>query len=108
MNMKRELSLKNIKYGQLVEVRTDPNLGWESGYHTGMKVYFFNKKGVLVSNIYEFLPYDRIRNKEGKNGLYPRMYMFHKNERIKQWLYERICGVVTFLIKYTQSIKVKS
>lgn len=105
--MNKEATFNNLKYGQLVEVRTNPQHGWESGYHTGMKVHFFNQKGVLVGNIYKFIPYDQIRHRKSGHSNYPRVFMGQRGENIKQWVYERLCSLMTFLIRYTQSINYK-
>lgn len=105
--MNREATFRNIRYGQLVEVRSNPQHGWESGYHAGMKVHFFNQKGVLVGNIYKFLPYDQIRHRKAGHIDYPRVFMDQRGEGIKQWFYEQVCGLVTMLIRHTQSIRYK-
>ena len=96
--MNRECNYENIKYGILVELLY-PN---SSNYHTGMKVHFFNQKGVLVGNVYEFLPYSRIRFRKEKERYYPRYFMQEKAERVRQFLFEKLCDIVTYLIKYTQ------
>lgn len=108
----RPVTYSNIKYGILVEV-LDKEGG---GYHAGCKVYFFNKKGVLVGNYYEFLPYTRLRLRGGtcaqpaKDRQYPRYFMnweiSKKNipldEKLKTWAFVRLCNLVTRLIKFTQ------
>lgn len=74
--MNRQLTYEKIKYGMLVEV-LDPN----GSYHAGCKVYFFNKKGVLVGNYYKFLTYEKLRMREGtstqsaNDRQYPRYFM---------------------------------
>ena len=101
ITMKRDVNYKNVKYGMLVEILYD------SGYHAGMKVHFFNHKGVLVGNIYEFLPYERLRlrkpYKDGRDRSYPRYFMNERFEKQKMWLFIKICSIVTYLIKFTQS-----
>jgi hypothetical protein len=103
----RKVTFENIRYGMMVEV-LDYN---SSGYHSGCKVHFFNKKGVLVGNYYEFMPYERLRlRKEGV--IYPRFFMSFKRfrrktplgERVKMWLFVRLLNLITVLIKYTQRI----
>jgi len=107
----RPLTYEKVKYGMLVEV-LDPN----GSYHAGCKVYFFNKKGVLVGNYYKFLPYNHLRLRTGtcvqssKDRQYPRYFMgknYYKkgvpfSEKAKTWLFIRLCNVVTSLIKFTQ------
>lgn len=103
----RRVTYENIKYGTLVEV-----LAPEGGsYHSGCKVMFFNKKGVLIGNKYQFLPYDRIRLREGKDSQYPRFFMGKNylkkrtpiSEKVKTWLFIGLCNIVTGLIKFTQN-----
>lgn len=97
-------SFNTMRYGILVEVMSDPEHGWSGGYHTGMRVHFFNKNGVLVGNIYKFLPYEQIRFRTGEDRQYPRLFMDQRLESIKQWTYERLCVLVTRLIELTQTI----
>ena len=100
----RPLTYEKVKYGMLVEVLND------GGYHSGCKVYFFNKKGVLVGNYYEFLPYERLRLRKDGHTPYPRYFMgknyMKKNipstERAKMWLFIGLCNMITKLIKFTQ------
>jgi hypothetical protein len=103
-----KVTFENIKYGMMVEV-LDYGGG---GYHSGCKVHFFNKKGVLIGNYYEFMPYERLRRRaDGIN--YPR-YFIGKNylrrgyrpvsERIKTWAFVRLCNFITALIKFTQGV----
>lgn len=97
----RNLDYDNVKYGMLVEVLSDPK-HHDSGYHAGMKVHFFNKKGVLVGNIYEFLPYDRLRLRDDPKRYFPRNFMDERFETVKSWLFKQACQLVTFLIRNTQ------
>ena len=86
-----------------------------SGYHVGMKVYFFNKKGVLVGNIYEFLPYDRLRFRkpypvdpknprpyQGKDRSFPRYFMGKPFELIRRTVFLIILKITGNLIRFTQ------
>lgn len=107
----RPLTYEKVKYGMLVEV-----LGLAGSYHAGCKVYFFNKKGVLVGNYYKFLPYNHLRLRTGtckqdaKYRQYPRYFMGKNylkkgvpfSEKVKMWLFIRLCNVVTCMIKFTQ------
>ena len=92
---RKKLNFKNVKYGQLVEVIQD------SGYNAGMKIHFFNLKGVLLGNVYEFVPYNKIRIRpdgcvwEGK-------YYMKRFEKIRQFVYEVNCRIITVLIRWTQ------
>jgi hypothetical protein len=108
----RPLTYSNVKYGMLVEVLHEKG----GGYHAGCKVHFFNNKGVLVGNYYQFLPYNRLRLRGGtcvqkaKDRQYPRYFMGKNylkkgvpfSENAKTWLFIRLCDVVTALIKFTQ------
>jgi hypothetical protein len=104
----RKVTPQNIKYGMMVEVLNYN----DSSYHSGCKVHFFNRKGVLIGNYYEFFPYERLRLIKSEYGQYPRYFM-GKNylkkgiplgEKIKSWLFIRLCNVITYLLKYTQKI----
>jgi len=104
---KVKLTAKNIKYGMLVEVasltgKKDNPFDFKHGYHSGMKVHFFNKKGVLIGNIYEFVPYERVRLRPDKY-VWPRVYMGKPFETVRQFLFELKCRVITFLINNTQN-----
>lgn len=89
-------NFENVKYGQLVEVLND------SGHHAGMKIHFFNKKGVLLGNIYEFVPYDKIRFRKD-NYVWELQYLDEKFEHLKQFIYELKCRLITVMIRSTQS-----
>ena len=74
-----------------------------------MKIHFFNKKGVLVGNIYEFLPYSSIRFRSD-SPVFERHFMYKKNgeyqyktiEFIKMSIHKLYCKIVTLLIRKTQ------
>lgn len=85
----------DMKYGMLVVVLKN------GGYHSGCKVHFFNDKGVLIGNFYEFVPYDKIRLRPGKN--FPRYFYNKKYEGIKSWIFGRLVCMTSSLIRYTQS-----
>lgn len=87
----------NIKYGELIQVvRPD-------GYHTGVKVHFFNKKGVFVGNYYEWLPYDQLRYPNtGRHR--ERVFLGKSLERPKQAIYELCCQLATWSIRATQKM----
>jgi hypothetical protein len=104
----RRVTPKNIKYGMMVEVLNYN----DGGYHSGCKVHFWNRKGVLVGNYYEFMPYERLRMIARKDCRYPRYFM-GKNylrakhpigERLKMWAFIRLCNLITALINFTQPI----
>jgi hypothetical protein len=103
--MNKQLKYENVKYGMLVEV-----LHEDGSYHSGCKVHFFNRKGVLVGNYYKFLPYEKLRIREGNDRQYPRYFMgknYLKNnipfgERLKQWLFQQALFVTGWLLRITQ------
>lgn len=79
-----QLTYEKVKYGMLVEVIHD------DGYHSGCKVHFFNRKGVLVGNYYEFLPYEKLRvrqNINGANRQFPRYFYGKSLEKAKMLLF---------------------
>lgn len=101
----RKVTPENIRYGMMVEVLNYNDLG----YHSGCKVHFFNKKGVLVGNYYEFMPYERLRLIKGSSQ-YARFFM-GKNylkrktpigERLKTWAFIRVLNLTGWLLRYTQ------
>lgn len=96
--MNTEVNYKNVRYGMLVEVLND------SGYHSGCKVHFYNKKGVLVGNYYEFLPYERLRMRTPKNRQFQRFYYGEKFETIKNALFKIPLRITDILIRFTQSV----
>lgn len=99
--MERELNYENVKYGMLVEVLH------KSGYHAGCKVHFFNKKGVLIGNYYEFVPYQRLRlrkpfAKDGKSRIYQRFFYKTRFEKLKRFFFMPVLTITSFLIRWTQ------
>lgn len=91
------ITYNSIKYGQLVQAY------YPGGRLTSVKVHFFNEKGVLVGNVYEFLPYGRLRLHE-KGVIWERVYYNQKFERLRFWGYKCLCLITTRLIRITQSI----
>lgn len=97
-----KLTYENVKYGMLVEV-LDKDGG---GYHSGCKVHFFNKKGVLVGNYYEFLPYERLRVREDYpklNRQFPRYFYPKRFEKIKMVFFRIALSFTGQMIRFTQS-----
>ena len=88
-------SFKTVKYGQLVEVIN------ESGFHSGMKIHFFNQKGVLLGNIYQFVPYEKIRFRP-EGYVWERQFYNQRWEKVQQFFYEMGCRIVTLFIRHTQ------
>lgn len=103
---------ENIHYGELVEVASlidnKGNRDFKAGHYTGVKVHYFNKKGVFLGNIYEFVTYDKVRFREDspswcryfmrkKNGKYRNKY----SEMVLQTIFETTCRIVTRLIRMT-------
>lgn len=98
----RKVTPKNIRYGMLVEVIHKDG----EGYHSGCKVHFFNNKGVLVGNYYEFLPYERLRLREnikGRDRQYERFFLGKPRERVKMWFFKMLLTITDSLIRFTQS-----
>ncbi len=97
----REINYKNIKYGMLVEYIQ------ESGFHVGVKVHFFNKKGVLIGNYYKFVKYEKLRkrfpNRESDRQ-YPRYFMKKRFENIKQFFFKIFLNMITKSIKFSQNL----
>jgi hypothetical protein len=96
--MNTEVNYKNVRYGMLVEVLND------SGYHAGCKVHFYNKKGVLVGNYYNFLPYERLKMRTPKNRHYQRFFYGERFETIKNALFRIPLKVTDILIRFTQLV----
>lgn len=100
-NSGREISYKTVTYGMLVEYLLP-----HGGYSAGVKVHFFNKKGVLVGNYYQFVPYTHIRSrKSDRHGdrTYQRFCFQQQFESAKQKVFVQVLRVVSFLIRFTQS-----
>lgn len=97
-----ELTYNNVRYGMLVIVLND------SGYHSGCKVHFFNKKGVLIGNMYEFLPYERLRvrlpDEYHKDRNYPLYFMGEMHDKIKRYLFIKYCNLITRMIGFSEEI----
>lgn len=91
------INYDSIRYGQMVQVY---DLG---GRHTAVKVHFFNRRGVLVGNIYEFVPYERLRLHH-KGVVWERVYYGKRFEKVRSKWYEFLCRVTTRFIRVTQSI----
>jgi hypothetical protein len=91
------ISYKNINYGQLVQCQTP------SGRITAAKVHFFNTKGALLGNMYEFVEYDRLFLHD-KGEIYEQKYYKKPMGAIRQKIYEMACGITSVLIRMTQEI----
>jgi hypothetical protein len=103
MNSINKPSFENIKYGMLVEYH--PNGVDKGDYIAGVKVHFFNRKGVLIGNVYEFVPYENLKFREsykGENRDYQLFFMDKPFEYIKRTLFIKILDIVTILIRFTQ------
>ncbi len=87
----------NVQYGQLVQLKRP------DGYHSGVKIHFFNQRGVFVGNFYEFVPYSEInfRDNNFKND-FEKVFYNDSWETLKQFFYEKFCKVATFCIRKTQ------
>jgi hypothetical protein len=108
--MNRKITYENIKYGMLVEYLHD-----YGGYHAGVKVHFFNKKGVLIGNYYEFVPYEKLRLRlpygkdprnpkpyDGKDRTYQKFFMGQKFERLKRAAFMPLLYLTSSLLRFTQ------
>lgn len=92
-----KVNYENIRYGMLVKVLND------SGYHSGCKVHFYNQKGALIGNYYQFFPYEKLEMRE--SGVeYQRFFYKKQFEKIKNKLFIIPLRVVDFLIRLTQPI----
>lgn len=94
-----ELNYKNVRYGMLVKVLSKDG----SSYHSGCKVHFYNKKGVLVGNYYEFLPYERLRIRP-KGVQYPRYFYGKRFEFVKDAIFRIALKLTDTLIRVTQEV----
>lgn len=94
------VNFKNIRYGMLVEVLNKN----DNGYHVGCKVHFYNKKGVLVGNIYEFLPYERLRMRTPDARQYQRFFYGKPLEALRSMLFRVPLKMTDLLIRATQLI----
>jgi hypothetical protein len=92
----RQVTYENIKYGISVEYHNN-----NGGYHVGVKVHFFNKKGVLLGNVYEFVPYEKLKFKQN-GSTYNRFFYRKRFEKIKSTLFKIPLNMITYLIKFTQ------
>jgi hypothetical protein len=106
--MKNEITYENVEYGILVEVagltgdRNNPRSFEHShGYHSGMKVHFFNKKGVFIGNAYEWVRYSDIRFTPSRNH-WERHFMGSRFEKISMLMHKLSCKIITKLIRFTQ------
>ena len=94
----REVNYKNVRYGMLVEVLND------NGYHAGCKVHFYNKKGVLIGNLYQFVPYEKLRMREPDNRKYQRFFYKKRFELIKNALFKILLKITDIFIRATQPV----
>ena len=103
---RRDLDINSIRYGMLVEYAYKGDFSLT--YHNGVKVHFFNKKGVLVGNDYKFVPYSYIRRRlphdSGRNRDYQRYFMGKPLEKVRRSLFIVILGLVTKAMRWTQSL----
>lgn len=91
------VSPSNLRYGMLVEFDTK-----DGGYHSGVKVHFWNEKGVLVGNYYQFVPFERIRLRTGENRQYERFFMNKRFEKTRMFLFKIVLSITQMLVCYTQ------
>ena len=94
----QRVSHDTVKYGQLVQAAMPGG-----GFSPQCKVHFFNKRGVLIGNLYEFIPYERLRLHH-KGIVWERIAIGKTNEPLRQWIYETLCKAITVLLKITQRL----
>lgn len=92
------LNYETVRYGMLVAVRNT------AGFHSGMKVHFYNKKGVLVGNDYKFYPYEKLYLRLDGKSRYQRFFYGKKFEKIKNRLFRIPLALVDFIIRRTEPI----
>lgn len=89
------VTFENVTYGQLVQVCVP------GGRIASVKVHFFNKRGVLVGNIYQFVPYHQLRL-HAKGKIFERKFLNKPFEKVSQFAYEKTCFFTSMLIRITQ------
>ena len=82
------INFNNAKYGQMVEY-TDP---MSHATINSVKIWFFNKRGAFIGNIYKFVPYSQLQQRH--DG--------HRWQTNFSPLMKLMCNLVTILIRYTQ------
>lgn len=90
----KPLTFKNVQYGQLVVYHQ------KDGYHSGVKVHFFNKRGVFIGNFYRFVNYSELSLRD--HSQYERVFYKRPMESIRQFVYVSFCKVTTLFIRTTQ------
>ena len=113
--MNREVTYENIRYGMMVEYHHQTG-----GYYAGVKVHFYNKKGVLIGNVYEFVAYDKLKLREpykydpragedhpvnkkaGRKRHYQRFFLDKPMEEMKQAAFIALLNVTSYLLRQTQ------
>jgi len=94
----KEVNYSNIRYGMLVEVLK------EGGYHAGCKVHFYNKKGVLIGHLYQFVPYSKLRMRDPSYRRYPRYFYRKSFETIRFYLFRVLLKIIDVLIRITHQV----
>lgn len=101
MQPDKRVTYENISYGISLKCY-DKDM---HGYYEGVKVHFFNKKGVLVGNSYEFVPYNRLEFRQphnNKDRTYIRFFYKKKFEKIRTGLFITVLKITSLLIRFTQ------
>lgn len=94
----RRVTHKTIEYGQLLHAAMPGG-----GFSPACKVHFFNTRGVLIGNLYEFVDYTRLKLHD-KGVVWERIAYGKKYEGLRQWTYIKLCLVITKLLKITQRL----
>jgi hypothetical protein len=91
----KKVTYDNIKYGISVEYHPKEDKG---GYYAGVKVHFYNKKGVLIGNAYKFVPYSEL----SWRGDYMNYFYGQKFWQLKRFFLISLFRFIDFLIRFTQ------
>lgn len=96
------VTYENIQYGQLLNFQKLFD-GRSNGIYTSAKAQFFNRKGVLVGHDYEFVSYEMLAQRECGHPVWERVYMGNRLENIQAFIFERVCRLITILLKWSQT-----
>lgn len=94
----RDVNYKNVRYGMLVEL-LDSDV-----YQGGCKVLFYNKKGALVGNPYQFVPFEKLKMRGPDNRKFPRLFYGKRCEVIKTVLFRVVLRLTDIILRATQSV----
>jgi hypothetical protein len=92
------ITSKTIKYGQLLDWQKEKGV-----IATSVKAHFFNSKGVLIGRDYKLVPYSEL-TAHNNTTMWNKRLVRKPFGKLRQWLYETNCKLVTVLIRATQPI----